>query len=268
MTPDNPVILNNLGNALFYLNRLEGAENAYKKVLFLDPSYPNSYRNLAQLYQFQGNIDEAITAYRDYLDREREDGEAHYNLGLLYLSKDMNVEATSEFEAAAMYIDPDDAQTATNLGVGYFFQGEVEKAVDLFERALDYDILYIPAHYHLGVAYLSLGRVEEAIEELEMVVETEPEYPQAAENLGVAYNTAGRPEKAIPILESLLQKETDNPSTLLNLGFSFMDYGLREKANDCFQKVVSLSEPGSSCAQKAGEVLSEIQKQALDQTDK
>jgi tetratricopeptide (TPR) repeat protein len=124
--------------------------------------------------------------------------------------------------------------------------------------------LYIPAHYHLGVAYLSQGRVEEAIEELEMVVETEPDYPQAAENLGVAYNTAGRPEKSIPIFESLLQKEPDNISTLLNLGFSFQDCGLLEKAMDCFQKVILLSEPGSSYAQKAGEAISEIDKQVLD----
>ncbi len=45
--PSNPVILNNLGNALQALERPDEAETAYRQAIDADPDYLNAYRNLA-----------------------------------------------------------------------------------------------------------------------------------------------------------------------------------------------------------------------------
>ena len=54
LAPDNPVILNNKGNALLNLNRFDAAQEAYQHAIAANPDYLKSYRNLALLYQLQG----------------------------------------------------------------------------------------------------------------------------------------------------------------------------------------------------------------------
>jgi hypothetical protein len=50
-----------------------------------------------------------------------------------------NEEAATAFAAAAKYLQLDNAESATKLGVGHFFRGELERAVELFEKALALD---------------------------------------------------------------------------------------------------------------------------------
>jgi tetratricopeptide (TPR) repeat protein len=78
------------------------------------------------------------------------------------------------FEAAAKYLSPEDGESTTNLGVGWFFRGDLDKAIALLEQALDMDSSFVPARYHLGLAYLHQGRYEEAIAAFESVVASEP----------------------------------------------------------------------------------------------
>jgi tetratricopeptide (TPR) repeat protein len=179
--------------------------------------------------------------------------------GLLYMNGWLTDQAMAAFQAAALYLSPDDAETTTNLGVGYFFRGDLERAVRLFEQALALDPAFIPARYHLGVAYLYQGRCEAAIAALEAVVAAQPDYPQAAANLGVAYNTAGQPGRAMAIFESLLQQQPDNPSVVLNLGYACQDAGDAERAGDCFRRVMAMTAPDTPYARKAQQALSDMQ---------
>lgn len=225
LASDSSVILNNVGNALYNLNRPEEAEAAYQQAIASNPDYPKPYRNLALLYQVQIRNTDAIAAYRQYLSLAPEDGEAHHNLGMLYMTEGRTTEAVDAFEAASVYLTTTDAESTTNLGVGNFYRGDLDRAESLFEQALALDPSYVPACYHLGLTYLHQGRCKEAIGSLEAVVAAEPNHPQAAANLGVAYNTAGQPDKAIAIFETLIKKQPDNPSIILNLGYACQDAG-------------------------------------------
>jgi tetratricopeptide (TPR) repeat protein len=258
LNPGNPLILNNLGNALLALDRREEANEAYQRAIAADPAYPKPYCNLAVLYQLEGRSGEAIEAYRLYLNIAPEDGEAHYNLGLLYMAEGQADAARTAFRLAAQQLVPDNAECATNLGVSCFFLGDLEKAVTLFEQALALDAAYLPARYHLGVAYLCQGRCTESIEMLEVVIAADPDYPQAAANLGVAYNTDGQPARAITIFEELLQQDPDNPSLNLNLGYACWDAGFTERALTCFERVIAVSAMESTDAQKARHALTAI----------
>ena len=95
LAPDSPVILNNLGNALFNLNRPEEAEAAYQQATTANPDYPKQYRNLALLYQLQNRNTNAIAAYRQYLSLAPGDGEGHHNLCLLCLASGITARSIS-----------------------------------------------------------------------------------------------------------------------------------------------------------------------------
>jgi Tfp pilus assembly protein PilF len=158
LAPDSPVILNNMGNALFNLNRFDEAQDAYKQAIEASHDYLKPYRNLALLYQLQGRNNEAISVYRQYLNLVPKDGEALHNMGLLYMAERRTSKATEAFEVAAEHLLPTDAESATNLGVGYFYRGNLNSALELLEHALVMDPSFVPARYHLGVTYLHQGR--------------------------------------------------------------------------------------------------------------
>lgn len=243
------------GNIHLTHRRENEAEAAYRQAIDDDATYPPPYRNLALLYQFQGQYDDAIALYRRYLDLVPDDGEVHHNLALLYLQQEQDTEAAAEFEVASRLLSPDTPATATNLGVGYFYRGEMEVAVMLYEHALALDAAFTPARYHAGIAYLYLGRLDDSVAALEAVVDAEPDFPNAALNLGVAYNTAGRPTDAIHIFEALLDHDPTNPSAVLNLGYAALEAGQIERAQTCFGWCIDSCPPDSVYAQKAAHML-------------
>lgn len=258
LTPSNPVILNNLGNALLKLNRYKEARDNYQKAIAARPDYLKPYCNLALLYQLTNQTHEAIAAYRFYLSKAPDDGEAQHNLGLLCMNAGLREEAAAAFEAAARSLQPDSAESATNLGVGYFFRGEPDRSVELFERALAFDETYVQARYHLGVAYLHQARCQESIAMLEQVVAVAPDYPQAKSALGVAYNTAGEPLKAIAVFEELLRQEPDQPGHTLNLGYACQEAQFNERAIECFEQVLGLRLAGDDYKTKARRALGQV----------
>ena len=190
LTPGKAVILNNLGNALFNLNRPTEAQAAYQQAIEANSDYPKPYCNLALLYHTQNNIDAAIPLYQHYLTLVPHDGQAHHNLGLLYMAQNKQSEAITEFQAAVEHLSQDDPESTTNLGVGYFFRGDRTMAIELFQQALIMNPSFLPARYHLGIAYLYEGNIPGAIKALQIVIDADPNYPQAATNLQVAQGMA------------------------------------------------------------------------------
>lgn len=255
--PNNTMILNNFGIALQMLGYLGEADDIYKQALVEDANYLKPYSNLAVLYQQQGRDEDAIRTYSRYLALAPENGEAHFNLGLLYLSKSEWNNGYTHFEEALEFLHPVDTETATNLGASYLFLGRLNEAIDLLEQVLAGDEEHLSAWYYLGVAYLFNQGCQQAVSVFERVIETDPDYPQAKANLGVAYLTAGQPEEAIPIFTELIAKEPQNPSNFLNLGLAYQDTGKRIKAQIYFQKVIELN-PHSDLAQKAHQAIREL----------
>jgi tetratricopeptide (TPR) repeat protein len=108
-----------------------------------------------------------------------------------------------------------------NLGEALRKAGQIERAVDMLERAsalseehLGPDVpLTISAKSHLTSTYRSLGQVEKALPLLEQILQAQnsalgPTHPQtllAMNNLALAYKSTGQAEKSLPLLEQIWQ---------------------------------------------------------------
>ncbi len=237
--PNNPVLLNNLGNALFNLEEYNRAEETYLQAISVDSTYSKSYKNLALLYQKQGSPDKAIAMYQNYLMLVPEDGESHYNLGLLYIAQRKNEKIFSTFEKAIKYLLPDNTEKATNIGFCYLHQGNYKKANALFEKALEFNSSYIPALYHRATILLYENKFQEAIQILKHILEIDPHYKHAKVNLAIAYNSIDDTKKAIDLLYSLLGEDPNDSSVMINLGYAYQNDKQYEKAKECFQRVIS-----------------------------
>ena len=98
--------------------------------------------------------------------------------------------------------DEDAAIANLNLGLGYLRQGRPDLAVEIFERALEFNSGLADAHSSIAVAHDQLGEIDEAEEHYERATELEPENPGAANSYAVFLCRQERWEDAEPYFRS------------------------------------------------------------------
>src|SRR5581483_4612673 len=97
----------------------------------------------------------------------------------------------------AVQIYPEGARSLTNYGAALMRNGEVEKAMEQYRKALRIVPFYSVAHNNLASALLSRGKYDLAIGEYREAIRLNPNFSQAYYNLGVTLVLAGQPKEAV-----------------------------------------------------------------------
>jgi eukaryotic-like serine/threonine-protein kinase len=116
----------------------EGAEEAYRRAIDLNPNYANAHDGYAMLLSARGRFDEAI-----------------------------------EQNQKASDLDPLSLIIAVHGGWPFYFAGDYESAIKRFRKALELDEHFIPAHGWLGMALAQQHRYAEAIDTFHRALEVE-----------------------------------------------------------------------------------------------
>lgn len=96
LAPDQAHLHNNLAFSYILQARWREAEVSLTKAIEIDPSMARARVNLAMTLAQQGRFDDAFTHFQAVLPIE----DAHYNMGLMYQSKRLSVDAAKSFKAA------------------------------------------------------------------------------------------------------------------------------------------------------------------------
>lgn len=142
--PRNPFAHYALGLACQRHGKLEEAKEHFQASLRLRPEDPNAgniYINLGTIYDEQGQLGNAIVAYR-----------------------------------AAVRLNPGNLMPHYNLGVAYAAQGRFEEAVQEFNAVLRIEPTFVEARHNLGMAYMEMGIFGNAREEFEAALKLKPDF--------------------------------------------------------------------------------------------
>ena len=123
------------GNEQFASGDLDGAEQAYKQALELNPDYVDAMTNLGVVYYQKGRLDEAVAWYEKALKVNPDDPVAHYLLGAAYLQEGALDQAEQHF-VRANELDPEMPEPYFGLGMVHKLRGEKEEAIQAFEMFL------------------------------------------------------------------------------------------------------------------------------------
>jgi len=125
------------------------------------------------------------------------DGEAQYQLGLIYQQRRQYTEAIRRFQAAVA-IDPTETDAHFQLGRIAREQGRINDALAHLETVLRLDEKHSLSEIHreLAAVYLSLGRPEDARRELAIYEERRPYDPEGLYYYGQALEGLGDPAAA------------------------------------------------------------------------
>ena len=158
-----------------------------------------SYVRAADEAERAGDHDAAVLKYREALELNPNNVEAHQRLGfLLYHVKKMRTEGLAHSrEALRLY--PRDVRAHCDLGMALFNEGEFDRAIAHLSEALslmphqpDLEPVYNPADVHsiLGLALLSTRQLKEATDHLSYALRLDPHNARAHQGLRVALDLA------------------------------------------------------------------------------
>ncbi|WP_373535648.1 TIGR03032 family protein [Microcoleus sp.] len=143
-------------------------------------------------------------------------------LGATYILPDA---ALQEVELTEKILQPEDAEYLLNLGNDAYNQGNLEAAMQQYQKCLELQPGYLMARYNLGLVYLEQEQWKEAIIELEQVIATDPNHAESYNNLGVISQHEHRLNQAIEYYQKAIEIRYQFPDPHFYLGMALLQMG-------------------------------------------
>ncbi|MGA2799213.1 MAG: tetratricopeptide repeat protein, partial [Thermoguttaceae bacterium] len=164
---------------------------------------------------------------------------AHNDLGLVLASRGQIDEAIEHYEKA-LEIKPDYPDAHNNLGIALASCGRIGEAIEHYEKALEINPDYAKAYNNLGIALANCGRIIKAMAHFRKALEIDPDYAEAQADLGNVLARCGRTNEAILCYEQALQLKPNFASAHNGLGNVLSDLGRTDEAERHFKKALDI----------------------------
>jgi predicted AlkP superfamily phosphohydrolase/phosphomutase/Flp pilus assembly protein TadD len=175
------------------------------------------------------------------LERPREKGSAPVPSGAA------DEAALKKLEALG-YITPENPDAYNNLGQRYQAQGDYEKAIEQFKKALAINPNFPSALNNIAVCYGKIRQYALAEEALKKAISLKKDDVYAMNNLSVMYMEIGELDKAVEYGEMAVRTEPNYANGRLTLGSVYATVGDLDRAEQEFMKVLEL-DPTNRTAQ-------------------
>lgn len=119
-------------------------------------------------------------------------------------------------------------------------EGNLEKAVEYYTKALEIDSKYADAWMRKGLALDNLKRYEEAIKCYDKVLEIDPEDGDAWRQKGIALYMSGKYDEAIRSLDNALERYPKSVDAWTIKAKALHDLGRYAEATGCYDKALEI----------------------------
>lgn len=152
-------------------------------------------------------------------------------------------------------VTPNAASPLNNLGMAYAKQGDYEKAIESFKKALAVKPDDMDAHFGLGKVYSEQGKEDEAMFYYNKVLNSKPKESMIYNNLAVMLVNQGRIDEAIAMYRRGIEAKLRFPSALhVGLGTLLLQQGKIDEGIAELQTAVKL-QPDATAFNNLGAAL-------------
>lgn len=178
LSPDDPHMHANLGNALLQLGDIGMALEHYESALAIDPNLIEVRRNLAMALLAQDRASDALREIMKAASQAPRSLEVQVTLGNILGKAGRSDEAIVCFERI-LSVRPDIAPIHGNLANVLRRVGRIDEAITHYNKALSLAPDYAESHYDLGIAHEVLGDRAAAEASLRKALEVDPRCSKA-----------------------------------------------------------------------------------------
>jgi tetratricopeptide (TPR) repeat protein len=247
------------GSVFYERGYLEQAEEFFRLASKEDPGGAEPLYGLGSVYLDQKKRKEA----REYFERAIKSSadypatlpNAWNNLGIL-AAQEGNTDKAIGYFLKALEIQPDHAVALQNLGNAYRQKKDWDAARKTLEHALALNPDDADANYGLGMVYAQLNDTPRAYEFLQKALAARPAYPEALNNLGILYLRTGRSEAAKKSFAESIRVAPGFEQSYLNLARVYAIEGDKAQARATLLELLKVH-PEQAQARKELEELSQ-----------
>lgn len=186
-----------------------------------------------------GQTDDAIKAWRDWLNAHPNDADAAASLGKLLLKEAKPAEA-AQYLTKALEEAPDTAAWHFSLASAYHQLGRKHEAIRHFRRVTELEPSAGAAYYNLGFLLQDDGQADGAIVAYRRAAELEPDRAEALVNLGALLAKQGNYDDARVALHEAITRKADDAEAHYNLGVVYARTEQNGRARDHLSTAVRL----------------------------
>jgi|GEM_PF-629469 len=164
-----------------------------------------------------GAYSQAVTSFRQVIQREPSNFEAQFNLAFSYLGWGRNSNAVDEFKKA-MRLQPRNSQVWSNLAIAYENMGKSQDAMNALYQAVQLDPQNITARLNLAAMYANNNQHSKAAGQFKEVITLDGTNEEALTNLSKCLIALGKIDEAKGYLKQSLGVNPNNGDAHWELG--------------------------------------------------
>ena len=185
--PDNRAeILNNIGVAYANLGKQEDAEENFVNSLKINPTFAQTYINLADLYYKRHELELAIDILLTGESCLPDDVVIPHYLARIYM-EDARLDLAIDELDKVLDAQPENYDAYYDLGKVYFDMGDWSSAIANFESVVEYKQNNALIYYYLGQAYEANDEIDKAISNYLKTLTINEKFHPAYKKLGILF---------------------------------------------------------------------------------
>lgn len=191
-SPNSERACNNLGTVYHDRKQYREAEQLFLRAIRLAPESRQAYVSLGSLYITQNRYQEAMQmlqtgmAKQPYLNGAR----IYHYMGIIYGKTGLYQEAINAAQTA-LQLNPDDLEPLVTMGIAYANIQNYQKADSIFSEAKRLGLEGTNLYNNWGTVVFKMGHIDRSIEYFKKALEFDPDHPESHYNLGLAYGAKG-----------------------------------------------------------------------------
>ena len=251
--------------------RIDQAISEFTKCIKDNPRYGTAYYNRGTAYARTGQFDLAIADFTKFIEMEVAYPSlvfrVFHNRGVAYTQKGQYEQALADFNQVLKmnshsYDDTDmvgggrggmpgrlqteqtKPQNADNYymrGVVYLKQGQIDRAIADFDKAVAGDPNFAKAYCNRGVAYAMQGQFDRALPDLNKALSLNPKYSKARYMRGLVYSQQKRYDLALADFNKALEINAGNDKALYFRGILYFSQGRHDLALADFHQALKIN---------------------------
>ncbi len=179
------------------------------------------------------------TLFEHTLEITKNNFVTHNNYGC-YLQEQGELDSAVENFNKALQIKPDYVAVLNNLGMALRQQGKIDEAIVQWEKALELEPYHPNANANLGLALAVKGDYEQAIKHFNITLKIRPDFPGVNYILGDIYYKMGSYDLAKVNLERAVRSSPNNITALNYLGAIYAEQGSVDEAIKKWSQVLAI----------------------------
>lgn len=239
--------------------RLQQAEDAYARVLQIDPRQFDALHLIGLIAKQRGDLESALNFFGKAMQVDPRQAKLHCNLGATLQEKGEALQALACYEIA-LQLQPDYAMAWNNRGNTLRSLQRYQEALDSFEQAMRVQTNYPEAYVNRGICLQEVGEHAQAILDFEDAIRLRPKYGPAWFALGFSHQQLQDYEQALASYQYALSSTPGHSPAYYNRAIVLIKLERYVEALDDLQQVIDIQPKSPSAYLQRGHALRHLQR--------